>query len=143
MFLAPNNTGVTPQGFPFPSHPALTGGRQTPGGAPSARCGRPGAGRGEAGRGGGAAQAFSAGSPGPGGWRRGPLAAGGGDEDGGGGGAGSGSGCGGGGQKMADVLSVLRQYNTQKKEIVVKGDEVIFGEFSWPKNVKTNYVIWG
>uniref|UniRef100_A0A4W3KGT0 Cell division cycle 73, Paf1/RNA polymerase II complex component, homolog (S. cerevisiae) n=1 Tax=Callorhinchus milii TaxID=7868 RepID=A0A4W3KGT0_CALMI len=44
---------------------------------------------------------------------------------------------------MADVLSVLRQYNIQKKEIVVKGDEVIFGEFSWPKNVKTNYVIWG
>lgn len=46
--------------------------------------------------------------------------------------------------KMADVLSILRQYNIQKKEIVVKGDEVIFGEFfSWPKNVKTNYVIWG
>ncbi|XP_040215746.1 parafibromin [Rana temporaria] len=44
---------------------------------------------------------------------------------------------------MADVLSVLRQYNIQKKEINVKGDEVIFGEFSWPKNVKTNYVIWG
>uniref|UniRef100_A0A673LTD5 Parafibromin n=1 Tax=Sinocyclocheilus rhinocerous TaxID=307959 RepID=A0A673LTD5_9TELE len=44
---------------------------------------------------------------------------------------------------MADVLSVLRQYNIQKKEIVAKGDEVIFGEFSWPKNVKTNYVIWG
>lgn len=47
------------------------------------------------------------------------------------------------GAKMADVLSVLRQYNIQKKEIVVKGDEVIFGEFSWPKNVKTNYVVWG
>ncbi|KAH0504298.1 BUD13-like protein [Microtus ochrogaster] len=45
---------------------------------------------------------------------------------------------------MADVLSVLRQYNIQKKEIVVKGDEVIFGEFFyWPKNVKTNYVVWG
>ncbi|XP_012494395.1 PREDICTED: parafibromin [Propithecus coquereli] len=44
---------------------------------------------------------------------------------------------------MADVLSVLRQYNIQKKEIVVKGDEVIFGELSWPKNVKTNYVVWG
>ncbi|KAI5612576.1 parafibromin isoform 2 [Silurus asotus] len=44
---------------------------------------------------------------------------------------------------MADVLSVLRQYNIQKKEIIAKGDEVIFGEFSWPKNVKTNYVIWG
>lgn len=46
-------------------------------------------------------------------------------------------------EKMADVLSVLRQYNIQKKEIVAKGDEVIFGEFSWPKNVKTNYIIWG
>lgn len=44
---------------------------------------------------------------------------------------------------MADVLSVLRQYNSHKKEIVAKGDEVIFGEFSWPKNVKTNYIIWG
>ncbi|KAF3858712.1 hypothetical protein F7725_011913 [Dissostichus mawsoni] len=44
---------------------------------------------------------------------------------------------------MADVLSVLRQYNIQKKVIVAKGDEVIFGEFSWPKNVKTNYIIWG
>uniref|UniRef100_A0A3B1JLU9 Parafibromin n=1 Tax=Astyanax mexicanus TaxID=7994 RepID=A0A3B1JLU9_ASTMX len=44
---------------------------------------------------------------------------------------------------MADVLSVLRQYNIQKKEIIAKGEEVIFGEFSWPKNVKTNYVIWG
>ncbi|XP_058516964.1 parafibromin-like [Ochotona princeps] len=43
---------------------------------------------------------------------------------------------------MADILSVLRQYTIQKKEIVVKGDEVIFGEFSWPKNVKTNYVVW-
>lgn len=40
-------------------------------------------------------------------------------------------------------MSVLRQYNIQKKEIVAKGDEVIFGEFSWPKNVKTNYIIWG
>ncbi|XP_036617876.1 parafibromin-like [Trichosurus vulpecula] len=44
---------------------------------------------------------------------------------------------------MADVLSVLRQYTIQKKEIVVKVDEVIFGQFSWPKNVKTNYMIWG
>uniref|UniRef100_A0A8C8Z971 Parafibromin n=1 Tax=Prolemur simus TaxID=1328070 RepID=A0A8C8Z971_PROSS len=44
---------------------------------------------------------------------------------------------------MADVLSVLRQHNIQKKEIVVKRDEVIFGELSWPKNVKTNYTIWG
>lgn len=58
-------------------------------------------------------------------------------------GSGGAAAAGGSAAKMADVLSVLRQYNTQKKEIVVKGDEVIFGEFSWPKNVKTNYVIWG
>ncbi|ELK26764.1 Parafibromin [Myotis davidii] len=45
---------------------------------------------------------------------------------------------------MADMLSVLRQYNIQKKEILVKEDKVIFGgDFSWPKNVKTNYVVWG
>lgn len=45
---------------------------------------------------------------------------------------------------MADVLSVLRQYTIQKKEIVVQEDKVIFGrEFSWPKTVKTNYVVWG
>ncbi|XP_071379325.1 parafibromin-like [Centroberyx affinis] len=44
---------------------------------------------------------------------------------------------------MADVLSVLRQYNVQKKEIVVEGDEVIFGELSWPKKAKTNYIISG
>ncbi|XP_054577347.1 parafibromin-like [Eptesicus fuscus] len=45
---------------------------------------------------------------------------------------------------MADVLSVLRQYNIQKKEILVKEDKVLFGrEFSWPKDVKTNYVVWG
>ncbi|XP_048220066.1 parafibromin-like [Perognathus longimembris pacificus] len=42
---------------------------------------------------------------------------------------------------MTDVLSILRQYYIQKKEIVVKGNEVIFGEFSCSKNVKTNYVI--
>ncbi|KAK7094725.1 parafibromin-like [Littorina saxatilis] len=44
---------------------------------------------------------------------------------------------------MADVLSILRQYNINKKEIVEKDDQIIFGEFAWPKNAKTNYVIWG
>lgn len=37
----------------------------------------------------------------------------------------------------------MRQYNTNKKEIVEKDDQIIFGEFAWPKNAKTNYVIWG
>jgi len=44
---------------------------------------------------------------------------------------------------MADVLSILRQYNINKKEIVEKDDQIIFGEFAWPKSAKTNYVIYG
>ncbi|CAG0890605.1 unnamed protein product [Darwinula stevensoni] len=44
---------------------------------------------------------------------------------------------------MADPLSLLRQYNLNKKEIVEKEGNAIFGEFSWPKTVKTNYIIWG
>ncbi|XP_042881118.1 parafibromin-like isoform X1 [Penaeus japonicus] len=44
---------------------------------------------------------------------------------------------------MADPLSILRQYNVNKKEIITKGDNIIFGEFSWPKTVKTNYLVYG
>lgn len=44
---------------------------------------------------------------------------------------------------MADPLSLLRQYNVNKKPISEKGNQIIFGEYSWPKSVKTNYLIWG
>ena len=44
---------------------------------------------------------------------------------------------------MADPLSLLRQYNIQRKQIIERENTLIFGEFSWPKTVKTNYVIWG
>lgn len=44
---------------------------------------------------------------------------------------------------MADPLSLLRQYNVNKKEIIERDDQIIFGEFSWPKNVKTNYLTYG
>ncbi|XP_064616163.1 parafibromin-like [Liolophura sinensis] len=44
---------------------------------------------------------------------------------------------------MADALSLLRQYNINKKEIIEKDDQVIFGEFAWPKTTKTNYLVWG
>ncbi|XP_066153206.1 parafibromin [Euwallacea fornicatus] len=44
---------------------------------------------------------------------------------------------------MADPLSLLRQYNVNKKEIIERDGQIIFGEFSWPKNVKTNYLMWG
>ena len=42
-----------------------------------------------------------------------------------------------------DVLSHLRQYITNEKEIDEKDDHIIFGEFAWPKTTKTNYVISG
>ncbi|XP_048481907.1 parafibromin isoform X3 [Plutella xylostella] len=42
---------------------------------------------------------------------------------------------------MTDPLSVLRQYNINKKEIIERDNQIIFGEVSWPKNVKTNYKI--
>jgi len=44
---------------------------------------------------------------------------------------------------MADALSILRLYNTEKKEIVERDDQIIFGDFAWPKTAKTNYLIWG
>lgn len=44
---------------------------------------------------------------------------------------------------MADALSLLREYNVAKKAIEEHDGFIVFGDFSWPKNVKTNYVIWG
>ncbi|XP_013777733.1 parafibromin-like [Limulus polyphemus] len=44
---------------------------------------------------------------------------------------------------MADPLSLLRQYNVNKKEIIERTGQIIFGEYSWPKTVNTNYLIWG
>lgn len=44
---------------------------------------------------------------------------------------------------MADVLSLLREYNIGNKEIIETENEVIFGEFAWPKKTKTNYIMWG
>ena len=44
---------------------------------------------------------------------------------------------------MADVLSLVRQFNVNKKPIDVRDNLVYFDEFVWPKNVKTNYIVWG
>lgn len=44
---------------------------------------------------------------------------------------------------MADPLSLLRQYNINKKEIIERDGQIIFGEFSWLKSVKTNYLKYG
>lgn len=43
---------------------------------------------------------------------------------------------------MADPLSLLRQFNVSKREIIEREEQIIFGEFSWSKNVKTNYLRW-
>ena len=44
---------------------------------------------------------------------------------------------------MADPLSLLRQYNINKKEIIERYGSIVFGEFSFPKSVNTNYLVWG
>ncbi|XP_046685436.1 parafibromin-like [Homalodisca vitripennis] len=44
---------------------------------------------------------------------------------------------------MADLLSVLQQYNVNKEDIIERNNLIIFGELSWDKNVKTNYLMWG
>ncbi|KAJ8932914.1 hypothetical protein NQ318_002864 [Aromia moschata] len=43
---------------------------------------------------------------------------------------------------MTDPLSLLREYHVNKKEIIEGDGQIIFGEFSWPKNAKTNYITW-
>ncbi|XP_049511439.1 parafibromin [Dermacentor silvarum] len=42
-----------------------------------------------------------------------------------------------------DPLSLLRQFNITKKDISESNSHLFFGEYSWPKTVKTNYLVWG
>ena len=41
---------------------------------------------------------------------------------------------------MADCLTLLRQYNLQKKEIVERDGLIIFEQIAWPRTAKTNYL---
>lgn len=43
---------------------------------------------------------------------------------------------------MADCLTLLRQYNTQKKSIVERDGMVVFDQIAWPRTTKTNYLIY-
>ena len=43
---------------------------------------------------------------------------------------------------MADPLSLLRQYNIHRKEIVEKDEHISFDEFSFSRTAKTNYIIY-
>ena len=44
---------------------------------------------------------------------------------------------------MSDPLSLLRHYSMEQKTIEEKDGNIIFGEFSWPKTVETNFRIQG
>ena len=41
---------------------------------------------------------------------------------------------------MADCLTLLRQYNLQKKEIVERDGLIVFDQIAWPGTAKTNYL---
>ncbi|XP_046675071.1 parafibromin-like [Homalodisca vitripennis] len=43
---------------------------------------------------------------------------------------------------MADILNLLRLYNVKNEEIIERDNRICFGEHSWPKHVKTNYLMW-
>ena len=43
---------------------------------------------------------------------------------------------------MADPLTLLRQFNSNKREIQERDDQIVFGEFAYLKNVKTNYMVY-
>jgi hypothetical protein len=46
---------------------------------------------------------------------------------------------------MADPLTLLRQYHMSGKtdEIMEGEGHIIFGDLAWPKDVKTNFKIYG
>lgn len=44
---------------------------------------------------------------------------------------------------MADVLSVIREYNVSKKDIEEREGLLVFGNKAWKKTAKTNYVAYG
>ena len=46
---------------------------------------------------------------------------------------------------MADPLTLLRQYHTTGKteEILESEGHIIFGDLAWPKEVKTNFKVYG
>ncbi|CAI6350205.1 unnamed protein product [Macrosiphum euphorbiae] len=44
---------------------------------------------------------------------------------------------------MTDPLTCLRMYNINKKEIISKGNYILFGDLYWSKTVNTNYLKFG
>jgi len=44
---------------------------------------------------------------------------------------------------MSDALSILRNYVKNKRDFTEDDERIIFNDQCYPKNVKTNYVIYG
>jgi hypothetical protein len=44
---------------------------------------------------------------------------------------------------MADALSLLRQFTIEKKEYAAENDRFIFNDLAYPKDIKTNYLVYG
>lgn len=44
---------------------------------------------------------------------------------------------------MADALSLLRQFTIEKKEYTTENDRFVFNDLAYPKDIKTNYLVYG
>ena len=44
---------------------------------------------------------------------------------------------------MADALSLLRQFTIDKKEYTAENDRFVFNDLAYPKDIKTNYLVYG
>jgi len=44
---------------------------------------------------------------------------------------------------MADALSLLRQFTIEKKEYTIENDRFLFNDLAYPKDIKTNYLVYG
>ncbi|CAF3941100.1 unnamed protein product, partial [Adineta steineri] len=44
---------------------------------------------------------------------------------------------------MADALSLLRQFTIENREYTTENDRFVFNDLAYPKDVKTNYLVYG
>lgn len=44
---------------------------------------------------------------------------------------------------MADALSLLRQFTIENKEYTIENGRFIFNDLAYPKDTKTNYLVYG
>lgn len=44
---------------------------------------------------------------------------------------------------MADALTLLRQFTIDNKDYTIENDRFVFNDVAYPKDVKTNYLVYG